>query len=257
MNRENIVNFLAAKEHLSPINLVTGDGSVNCQANPNDQESTVAPLHFCEAVFALCALAPGGSLVLKMFTLYEIQSQALLYILGCAFEELSVTKPACSKSGNAETYIVGKNYTPLPSEYLERLLSYIGPDFPKDSNSQTELSLVSTEVMSVGFQAEMVCCAGLFTKYFTDVIQRNLALDISKTREDDQIIRNCHREVAKTFIEKYRVRAISREKWIVRDIDINGSRLNSGILVSKEHGIQSRKIGSGAGPTLAERQEAW
>ena len=187
MDLDNIRFYWASKDHMAPVDLITSDGSINCQANPNEQESTVAPLHFCEAVFALGALAAGGSLVIKMFTLYEIQSQALLYILGCAFEELSVVKPACSKSGNAETYIVGKKYTPLSSDYLECLLSFVGPDFPKDPETQKERALLSVDSMSAGFQAEMVECAKLFTRFFTDIIQRNLQLDVSKSRQDDQV----------------------------------------------------------------------
>jgi hypothetical protein len=33
---------------------------------------------------------------------YEDHSASLLYLMGCAFEELWVTKPATSKGGNAE-----------------------------------------------------------------------------------------------------------------------------------------------------------
>ena len=91
-----------------PVMLVTADGSVDCQSDPGEQELLVRDLHHCEALCALAALAPGGALVLKMFTLYENPTVALLYLLGCHFAELHVCKPAASKGGNAETYVVGK-----------------------------------------------------------------------------------------------------------------------------------------------------
>ena len=51
--------------------LVTGDGSIDCQENPNEQEMTTAPLHYDEMVCMAGMLAKGGSLVIKAFTLFE------------------------------------------------------------------------------------------------------------------------------------------------------------------------------------------
>lgn len=48
--------------------LVTGDGAVDTQADPNEQEMLTSALHFDEMVAALGALAPGGSMVLKAST---------------------------------------------------------------------------------------------------------------------------------------------------------------------------------------------
>eukprot|EP00960_Hanusia_phi_P020840 614216-Hanusia_phi.AAC.1 len=66
--------------------LVTADGSVDCSGTPAEQESIVAQLHFCEAVAAIGSLAKGGSFVLKMFTLCEHSSIALVYLLSCFFD---------------------------------------------------------------------------------------------------------------------------------------------------------------------------
>ena len=91
-----------AKERLGHIDLVTADGSIDCSSNPNEQEAIVHHLHFAEAVMGLATLAPGGSLVLKMFTLFETCTGSMMFLLGCHFENLRVVKPATSKSGNAE-----------------------------------------------------------------------------------------------------------------------------------------------------------
>ena len=116
--RDNTGNIMSAanisalwercRSVLGPIQLVTGDGSINCQFDPNEQEMIVAQLHYCEAVFALGALAKGGDVVLKMFTLFEHASIGLMYLLGCVFDELIVSKPSCSKASNAEVYVVAK-----------------------------------------------------------------------------------------------------------------------------------------------------
>ena len=62
----------------------------------------MASLHYCEAVAGLLLLGLGGSLVLKMFTLYEHSSVCLLYLLNCCFHQVAVFKPATSKAGNSE-----------------------------------------------------------------------------------------------------------------------------------------------------------
>ena len=47
-------------------------------------------------------------MVLKMFTLCERSTAALVYLVGCHFEETFVCKPATSKAANSETYLVAK-----------------------------------------------------------------------------------------------------------------------------------------------------
>jgi cap2 methyltransferase len=113
------------------VKLVTADGSVDSQNNPNEQESIVGPLHYCEIVCALGCLAIGGSLILKKFTLYEHLSLAEMYLLRCLFKSLIVCKPATSKAGNSEVYIVGIHYKGIPSEYLVKMLEYC-EEVPKD-----------------------------------------------------------------------------------------------------------------------------
>lgn len=102
----------------------------------------MAPLHYCEAAAALLMLGPGGSLVLKMFTLYEHSSVCLLYLLNCCFASVSVFKPATSKSGNSEVYVVCLTYDgrdaarPLISKLLRRYgprLAHGEALFPSDA----------------------------------------------------------------------------------------------------------------------------
>ena len=71
---------------------------------------STAPLHYCEMVTALGVLAPGGSFILKAFTGFEHPTVCALYLLGCLFAEVHVYKPATSKPGNSETYIIGKRF---------------------------------------------------------------------------------------------------------------------------------------------------
>lgn len=73
-------------------------------------------------------LNKGGSLVIKMFNLFECETICLLYILALHFDDVSVFKPASSRAPNAETYIVALNFRGIDPGDLQSLLSFVCAD---------------------------------------------------------------------------------------------------------------------------------
>ena len=63
-----------------------------------------------ETVAALSILAPGGNFVIKLFTMFESETVCLLYLLNIAFRQVEAFKPATSKEGNSEVYVVCKDF---------------------------------------------------------------------------------------------------------------------------------------------------
>lgn len=112
----------------SHVLLVTADGSIDCQTQPAEQENLVAHLHFGEIVAALKLLQKGGSFVLKIFTFLESVTITHLYLLACVFKEVYLFKPATSKEGNSEVYVICTEYLGQSSirHVLGKLVSNLG-----------------------------------------------------------------------------------------------------------------------------------
>ncbi|KAF5839008.1 FtsJ-like methyltransferase-domain-containing protein [Dunaliella salina] len=161
--------------------MVTADGSVDCQEDPNEQERHTAPLHYCELVTALGMLAHGGSFVLKAFTLLEHPSLCTLYLMGCLFDHVAVTKPSPSKPGNSETYVIGKGYRGASPDLLSLLLHHVSTE-----DMFTSKAMLSREVLgSASFMRSAEEAASAFAAVQRDIIEENLQLyaDFPKWRK--------------------------------------------------------------------------
>ena len=104
--------FVPLNPEAGTVHLVTADGSIDCQSDPGRQESIVSDLHMAETLAALKMLTAGGNFVIKLFTIFESETVCLLYLLACSFARLEVFKPATSKEGNSEVYVICQDLTP-------------------------------------------------------------------------------------------------------------------------------------------------
>jgi 23S rRNA methylase len=66
----------------------------------------VGKLHYREVQIALSLLHNGGNLVIKIFTIFESDTICLMYLLACLFTSVDLFKPATSKEGNSEIYVI-------------------------------------------------------------------------------------------------------------------------------------------------------
>ena len=130
---------------------------MDASGDPNEQESIVSELHYAEAVCAMGALAHNGSLVLKMFNLFECETICLLYILAVHFDELSIFKPASSRAPNAETYVVALGFRGIDPNVLNSLLSFVSPKFPEGK------ALLPLHSIPQSFLSELIKIAEYFT----------------------------------------------------------------------------------------------
>ncbi|CAF3006173.1 unnamed protein product [Rotaria sp. Silwood2] len=227
------------------VHLVTGDGSVDTSADPNEQESIVSELHYAEAICALGALAKNGSLVLKMFNLFECETICLLYILALHFKELSIFKPASSRAPNGETYAIALGFRGIDSEVLDSLLSFVSREFPRGK------ALLSRESIPQSFLDALIKIADYFTMKQIQALERNLELEKVWNRNIQQAIFQLNQDVVKEFrrlcLIDYNYQQSVR---IVTNVELDGSAKalgNSAAVV--KGGLRQR-----AGGTLDDRQ---
>ncbi|KAM7424050.1 hypothetical protein PAMA_000421 [Pampus argenteus] len=213
MLQKHLLELQGFVANMRRVDMVTADGSFDCQENPDEQEALVAPLHYCEVTAALLLLSPGGSFVLKMFTMYEHSSVCLLYLLNCCFHSVNVFKPATSKAGNSEVYVVCLNYDRKEAvrPLLSKLIRNYGPHLA-EREALFPASLVPQSFMT---QHEEVCL--YFHTLQVETITENLRLFEGMTTEQRQrldYIRDC---TAQEYLQRFQVSFLPRSRWISRN----------------------------------------
>ncbi|KAL1007301.1 hypothetical protein UPYG_G00084700 [Umbra pygmaea] len=213
MSQNHLLELQGFVRNMRSVDMVTADGSFDCQGNPDEQEALVAPLHYCEAVAALFLLSPGGSFVLKMFTLYEHSSICLLYLLNCCFRSVSIFKPATSKAGNSEVYVVCLQYDGKEAvrPLLSKLIRHYGPDLAAHG------ALFPSSLLPPSFLEQHEQACSYFHAWQMDTIAENLRW-FEGLSEDQRIrlerIRDC---TAQEYLERFQVSSLPRARWLSRN----------------------------------------
>ncbi|CAF1350277.1 unnamed protein product [Rotaria sordida] len=227
------------------VHLVTGDGSVDTSGDPNEQESIVSELHYAETICAMGALVKGGSLVLKMFNLFECETICLLYIVALHFEELSVFKPASSRAPNGETYIIALGFRGIDSHHLHSLLSFVSPTFPPNK------ALLPLNSIPESFLNTLIQIAEYFTIKQIQALERNLQLEKIWNRNVQEAIFHLNQDVVKEFRRRCSIDFhYIQQVRIVSNVELDGSAKSLGNSAAVVKGGLKQR----AGGTLSDRQ---
>ncbi|KAK2868896.1 hypothetical protein Q7C36_000767 [Tachysurus vachellii] len=212
MLQKHLLELQVFVSNMRRVDLVTADGSFDCQGDPGEQESLVAPLQYCETVCALLLLAPGGSFVLKMFTLFEHSSICLLYLLVYCFCSVHVFKPATSKSGNSEVYIVCLDFKSKDDvrPLLSKLIRNYGPEIISTSALFPKSCIPSSFLR----QHEEICA--FFHELQINTIQENLQLFTSMTAEQRKRLDQLRECAAQFYVQRFQVQYLSRKRRVCR-----------------------------------------
>uniref|UniRef100_A0A1A9WYW9 Cap-specific mRNA (nucleoside-2'-O-)-methyltransferase 2 n=1 Tax=Glossina brevipalpis TaxID=37001 RepID=A0A1A9WYW9_9MUSC len=197
------------------VHLITADGSVDCVESPDSQEEHVSLLHLSEITAALTVLASHGCLVMKMFTMFEASSVCILYLLNCVFETVHVTKPATSKRGNSEVYIVCLNYL-KESTNLQKILHVMTEHLDIDSEQPTAAVLFKKSSLPKDFLMQHEICCRLFMNHQITAIENNIfTYELKANRSEvkaNQLLRSL---VCQEYYSRYNVTKVPEESKIL------------------------------------------
>ncbi|XP_077298480.1 cap methyltransferase 2 [Arctopsyche grandis] len=215
MNWNNSQNIINNAREMGDVHLVTADGSIDCSCKPDEQESTVASLHFCEVITALQVLCEGGSFVLKMFTLYEHTSINLIYLLVNCFNTVNLFKPVSSKPGNSEIYIICLKYHGINSiePFFDKFKEHYG------DNDFLSKSMFPQDKIPKIFLEDLLKASSIFYSFQCEAIDNNIKI-FEDSRSQYKIFKHLHklqRFVMHTFMKQAHLSPITEEKKICKD----------------------------------------
>lgn len=247
----NLTSFV--HKHNEKFDLVTADGSIDCQTDPARQEALVIDLHLGEIISCLGILKTGGNFVLKMFTFFETATICHLYLLSCVFKTLTVVKPATSKEGNSEVYVVCQDFQGVEMATLELLMESLG------SNTV----LFDIEDIDKNFITKLKECSTFFVKLQTLVIKRNIDTFHSRDKVLQKFKTEQKRSVAKKYVTDFNIHPIKSEivskkvSSFVDDCRQADERVDAGTFLDKLHQKSEEETLQSVREQLSKLHPSW
>ncbi|XP_037715938.1 cap-specific mRNA (nucleoside-2'-O-)-methyltransferase 2 [Drosophila subpulchrella] len=202
-----------AEDLKGQVDLVTADGSIDCAAQPDCQEEIVVRLFFAEVLSALKILSNGGSFLVKMFTLFEACSVSLLYSLNCIFEQVHIFKPATSKRGNSEVYVICLNYQ-KDTPGLPRLLEEIKAKLAQPNDTMVMPLFARSQIPQDFLMQHEIACR-LYMKLQADAIEGSIYAYESNDRHYLRHLHHLRGLVSNTYYSRYKVKPLEDSLCIV------------------------------------------
>lgn len=90
--------------------LITCDGGIDYSNNFTNQESESYNFIYNEILLALNLQTNGGTLILKIFDIFNTDTINLIYLLYNVYDIITICKPYTSRNTNSEKYLVCQKY---------------------------------------------------------------------------------------------------------------------------------------------------
>jgi hypothetical protein len=133
-------------------------------------EAAAARVFLSQVVVALSTMAPKGSMVLRMWALWEHQNVGLLFLVNCVFAEVKVCRPATVQLAGEDLFLVCTGFKGLGQAHRAALCSELSR-----SNANTN-NMISKSNLPTEWLSQLKSCAQLFARLQAAVIARDLRL---------------------------------------------------------------------------------
>eukprot|EP00794_Sanderia_malayensis_P015800 gene15800-17393_t len=210
MDIDNVNALKQRSKDLHSVDMVTADGGIDCSDDPCKQEILIAPLLYWEIVAAFQVLSPGGSFIIKMFTVLEKFTISLLYVLYCAFREVHVGKPGPSKPGNSEIYVVCKDFYGLENLSQGFIDIVMKCTVTKDYTEP----LIEDKCMPKDFMDRIIECEEYFICHQTEAIQANIKAFTNISKGKKWFVQHAKDFFSEEFIKKFQLEPIESKDHI-------------------------------------------
>lgn len=214
MNEDNIRSLVAYSKSIGNVQLVTCDGSIDCLDKPENQEEHVSKLHTAEFITSLALLADNGTLLIKIFTFFEVSTVSMLYVLNCCFKSVNLFKPATSKEGNSEVYVIALNFkkNSLSTAHINRMID----NFKADGRSMLPLSQIPSEFLS-----QVTNAARFFMNQQVAVIENNIKTFKRYDKREYERIKAIKYQMVEEYVKLYQMKSIEEHKKLLHGAQLN------------------------------------
>ena len=145
-NEDNMRAFIrqVISESKNGVNLVVADGGFGFEDNSSNQEMQIKRLLLDEIISSLSINKIGGNAVYKIYDIFTEYTLDLLYILHRSYTAFAVFKPATSRPGNSEKYVVCLGYKGPNMNLIEGLFK-VNKNFDANIRSLFPYATISQE----------------------------------------------------------------------------------------------------------------
>ena len=166
-----------------------------------------------EFIVGLAILADKGSMLIKMFTFFECSSVSILYVLNCCFKEVHIFKPATSKEGNSEVYVIGIGFKKhaISQEIIEKMIC----NFKSDKN------MLQLDIIPKKFQEQVVEAARLFMNHQVSVIEGNIRSFRKFDKYENDRIKAMKYQLVEEYVKLYKLTPIREDQKILHGMQVN------------------------------------